>query len=187
MDEIRILNTEEEIKAASDPYKYRIISCFDKFGEPATVKQVADKLEEVPAKVYYHVKKLEKLGILKLVYTKDINGIIAKYYELTAKSFTISHDRKNGPLNKENFSQNEMIISNMYKISYNETVKMFKNKTNKNTLNNDMGTVTLSNIYLTKDEAKKLKDYINDFLDKNDENRNGEKEEYQFFISFIKK
>ncbi len=38
---------------------------------------------EVPAKVHYHVKKLESAGILKLQHTKEINGIVAKFYQPT--------------------------------------------------------------------------------------------------------
>ncbi len=47
---------------------------------------------EVPAKVHYHVKKLESAGILKLQHTKEINGIVAKFYQPTARSFKIENN-----------------------------------------------------------------------------------------------
>ncbi|OWA37983.1 hypothetical protein B9G55_07295 [Saccharibacillus sp. O16] len=53
---------------------------FVDFGRPATVKEVADRMGEVPAKVYYHVKKLESIGLVSIDHTEVINGIVAKYY-----------------------------------------------------------------------------------------------------------
>jgi Predicted transcriptional regulators len=89
MEETKELNTVEEIKVLSDPFRYKILNCFYKVGVPSTVKQIADNLGEVPAKVHYHVKKMEKTGILILTHTKEVNGIVAKYYEPTAKRFEI--------------------------------------------------------------------------------------------------
>lgn len=57
--------------------------------KPATVKQIADKLGEVPANIHYHVKKLEKSNIVSLDHTEEIRGIIAKYYKPTAERFEI--------------------------------------------------------------------------------------------------
>ena len=79
----------KEIKAFSDPYRMMIMKQYYKLARPATVKQIADEMGEVPAKVHYHVKKLESVGILKLKHTKEINGIIAKFYEPTAQTFKV--------------------------------------------------------------------------------------------------
>lgn len=48
---------------------------------PMTVKEIADEMNLSPAKVYYHIKKLESIGVITLKYTKVINGIVAKYYD----------------------------------------------------------------------------------------------------------
>lgn len=76
----KTLTTLEEIKIFSDPYRLRIMKTFVDFGRPATVKEVADRMGEVPAKVYYHVKKLESIGLVSIDHTEVINGIVAKYY-----------------------------------------------------------------------------------------------------------
>lgn len=57
---------------------------------PMTVKEIADTLGEVPAKVHYHVKKLESIGVLYIKQTRVINGIVAKYYDFTADTITLS-------------------------------------------------------------------------------------------------
>jgi DNA-binding Lrp family transcriptional regulator len=92
LEESKGLTTLEEIKAINDPYRLQIIFYYQRMGRAATVKEIADNMGEVPAKVHYHVKKLESAGILRLSYTKNINGIIAKYYELTARDFHIKVD-----------------------------------------------------------------------------------------------
>lgn len=78
-----IITEEADIKILSDPYRIRILDTFKSFGRPATVKQVADRLGDTAAKVTFHVKKLIGLGLLTLDHTEMINGIMAKFYELT--------------------------------------------------------------------------------------------------------
>jgi hypothetical protein len=76
----KILKTDEEVKIAWDPFRLKIFSTFRMSEEPLTVKQVADRMGEVPAKVHYHVQKLLSIDMLELVRTETIRGIIAKYY-----------------------------------------------------------------------------------------------------------
>ncbi len=91
MENVRRIETDEEIKIFSDPYRMKIINAYIKAGEPLTVKGVADLMGEVPAKVHYHVKKLISIDILKLDHTEVINGITAKYYALTTESFRVAY------------------------------------------------------------------------------------------------
>ena len=81
MDKVKVLRSLEEVKALSDPYRFKILNCFYEMKKPATVKQIADKLGEVPANIHYHVKKLEKFDIVRLHHTEEIRGIVAKYYK----------------------------------------------------------------------------------------------------------
>ena len=91
MNEVRYIETDEEIKIFSDPYRMKIINAYIKAGQPMTVKGVADMMGEVPAKVHYHVKKLISIDILRLDHTEVINGITAKYYALTTDSFRVAY------------------------------------------------------------------------------------------------
>lgn len=92
MAETKVLTTLEEIRTFSDPYRLEIISTMHQLRKPATVKQVAVKMGEVPAKVYYHMKKMEKVGLVRIAYTQEINGIIAKFYEPTAEIYRIAKE-----------------------------------------------------------------------------------------------
>lgn len=93
MKETKNLTDLVAIKAYSDPFRMMILKSYFKINRPATVKQISDEMKEVPAKIHYHVKKMVASGILKLCFTKEVNGITAKFYEPCAKSFNIVHDK----------------------------------------------------------------------------------------------
>ena len=187
MKDIKELTDADEIKAISDPYRIQIISCFRKLDRPATVKNIADEMGEVPAKVYYHIKKLEKVGILKLVYTENIKGIIAKYYELTAKSFSIKHEDKEieSSLSQVFLGETEKFVQN----TFNHSKDIFLNEIrNSKSSNNEIeGRLMTNTMYLTDEEAEELKEYINNFMHIHSKNSpvNNNKKEYHFFSSII--
>jgi predicted transcriptional regulator len=91
MKNVKVLTTLNEIKSFTDPYRIIIMKHYFRLNKPSTVKQIADEMGDVPAKVHYHVKKLETAGILRLNHTKEINGIVAKYYEPTARTYKIEN------------------------------------------------------------------------------------------------
>ncbi len=86
---VKVITTDEEFKIFVDPYRMRILEVYNDEKTPLTVKQVADILGEVPAKVHYHIKKLIKIGILELDHIEIINGINAKYYKLMFDEFRL--------------------------------------------------------------------------------------------------
>lgn len=93
MDKLTLSNPKE-IEIFIDPFRTRIMHLIKDNHKPMTVKEIADEMGEVPAKVYYHVKKLESINVLYLKYTKQINGIIAKYYDLKYQSFALRVEDK---------------------------------------------------------------------------------------------
>jgi DNA-binding transcriptional ArsR family regulator len=54
-----------------------------------TVKQLAGILGAVPASVHYHVKVLERAGLVRLVETRERSGILEKYYRAVAREFVV--------------------------------------------------------------------------------------------------
>lgn len=93
MKKILILNTLEQIKAISHPYRMDILKSFSRdIKQPCSVKMIADEMGESPSKLHYHIKELEKNGLLEVVDTREINGIIEKFYLPTAERITIEKD-----------------------------------------------------------------------------------------------
>lgn len=78
------LETLEQLRAIADALRVRIMAQLSQ--QPMTVTQLAGVLGEVPAKLHYHVQQLEKVGLLKLVETREKGGILEKYYLAVAKS-----------------------------------------------------------------------------------------------------
>lgn len=158
----KVLSTEDEIRAFSDPYRYKILSNLWKLQKPSTVKQIADKMGEVPAKVHYHVKKLVKAGILELSHTKEINGIVAKYYKSTAENFEIKGEEFSPSFAKGMLNRTQTIVATFFDESKRDFLN-YLDKTSKKDYDNeenktiDLGTVSKSKIYLTDDEAKEFK------------------------------
>ena len=187
MKEKIILTTVDEIKAFSDPFRYKILMTFYKMKQPATVKEIAVAIDQVPANVYYHVKKLEKMGILQLIYTKEIKGIIAKYYEPTAITFNIEFPTELGDLSKKLLlAESQLMLAQLYDdskyiflkhLSYESQIK---EKTK--------GVISMDYLYMTDDEAMEFNSYIQDFMKKHqikDENIDELKKFHCFFSNVV--
>lgn len=166
MQKTKYLTTLDEAKALSDPYRYKILSYFIKINCPATVKQIADSMGEVPAKVHYHVKKLEKAGIVKLVYTKEINGIIAKYYEPTAEDFEIKltgdYAKFEENSSKLMLAESQKMILRFYDTSKNQIMDCLNeySKVHKK----GKTSLSMSDLYITEEEAIEFSNYIINFI-----------------------
>lgn len=76
-----------QLKIMAHPYRLRILH--DLARGKFTVTQLAKKYGDTPAKVHHHVKKLEKAGLVKLVETREVSGILAKYYQAVAGDFDV--------------------------------------------------------------------------------------------------
>lgn len=187
MEEIKTLTTLEEIKIFADPYRLQILRCIKQFGEPATVKQIADEMGEVPAKVHYHVKKMEKVGILELVYTKEINGIIAKYYSPTAKSFALKNSDFESPMFELFLNKTQTLVSNIF----DDAKRVFLNQLeasepDKSKIESEDAFITSSYVYLTKDQYMDVQKYIKELSDRNNKKASEEREKYFILSSIIK-
>jgi Mn-dependent DtxR family transcriptional regulator len=185
MEKSKILSTIEQVRAISDPYKIRILKTFGDMNVPATVKQIADSLEQVPAKVYYHVKKMEKLGILELIYTKEINGIIAKYYSTTAENFEVKCDDDIDDAYKSvMLGETQRMVAEHYKSSkdiFLEQISLIT-KDDKKT----ESSIFTTDLYFTEEQEKEYSKYIKDFITKHKIKTADDQNKYHGFISFIK-
>lgn len=79
--EVFIVEDLETLKVLADPLRLRIRELMS---EPTTVKQVAAEIDMPPTKLYYHINLLEKHGLIILVDTRIVSGIIEKHYQVSA-------------------------------------------------------------------------------------------------------
>lgn len=185
MEKIRDLVSENEIKVFSDPYRLKIIKTIKEIGRSATVKEIADKMKEVPAKVHYHLKKLEKIEVLELDYTKEINGIIAKYYRLTADAFRINYEGIDEQFGNEIVNTAEMVVFNL--------LDEFKKDVKKATCledhaKNNGGLVSQDYLYLDENQYNSFEEELKSLLKKYEQKEEAEKSKpkYSLFVGFLK-
>lgn len=79
----------EQMKAISSKIRIKILNVMDDY-VPRTNKQIADQLGIPASKVHYHVRELERVGLLRLVDTREKGGVMEKYYLPVAKHIKIS-------------------------------------------------------------------------------------------------
>lgn len=90
MIDLLLLDTEERIKAFTHPYRMKLIHVFRETRRSMTATEVARMLGEGPGKVHYHMRVLEAAGLVAVVRTETVNGIVARYYEPTARHYSVS-------------------------------------------------------------------------------------------------
>lgn len=82
-----VLRNIDELRALLDRKRVVILRMLAE--EALTVKQLADRMGLVPASVHYHVKVLERAGLVALVEVKEKSGILEKYYRSVAREFQV--------------------------------------------------------------------------------------------------
>jgi DNA-binding transcriptional ArsR family regulator len=83
-DEFRITNLET-LKVLTDPLRLRIVE--ELIDGPRTVKQLARTMEMKPTKLYYHINLMEEHGLIRVVSTRVVSGIIEKLYHVRAFNY----------------------------------------------------------------------------------------------------
>lgn len=82
-----VIEDVETLKAVADPLRMRLHTELDK---PQTVKELASALGVPPTRLYYHMKILERAGLIRVIARRVVSGIEEKTYQTTAKSTTVS-------------------------------------------------------------------------------------------------
>ena len=85
--EIMEITSLEVLKILADPFRIQIL---ESLHGPQTVKIVAQQLGVTPTKLYYHINMLEQHGLVRVVSTRIVSGIVEKSYQVSAKSFEAS-------------------------------------------------------------------------------------------------
>lgn len=184
-EKTRIIKTDEEVKIFTDPFRLRILSIIQGNDEPMTVKQIADRMEVSPAKVHYHVKKLLKVNILELSYTKNIKGIIAKYYTTTAQKFKLGLEQSmlGNEINKveEYTSRIFGTITTSFLEEVKKAIDFSNNNEKKDQKHNVEMEIEVKDVYLTEEEFEEYKLMVDNFSKKHNKQLTQDQIKYQIF------
>ncbi len=183
------LKTLSDIKTFTDPYRMLIYKTFSNADEAITIKRVADIMNEVPAKVYYHAKKLIKLGVLELDHEENINGIIAKYYKTTTRQIIMSHESLDEKQLPSMLSETEKMVSGVLDDAKSEFISamqyMAQNEESATDSEEGDGGLIVSRIHLTKKEAEELYKYLLELSERKKTEKNDDAAKYLFFSGLI--
>ncbi|MEU7872186.1 helix-turn-helix domain-containing protein [Dactylosporangium sp. NPDC049140] len=81
------VTTEEQLRAVSNLTRHRIIAAL-RF-EPATITQIAERVGLAKGSSSYHVRLLERAGLVKVVRTRKVRGVIERYYAMAARTIEL--------------------------------------------------------------------------------------------------
>lgn len=87
LPEVYEIESLEQLRAITDELRVRILDHLTY--QPLTVTQLGERLGVAPAKAHYHVRELERVGLVKLVATRENRGILEKYYRATARTLRV--------------------------------------------------------------------------------------------------
>ncbi|HPE90316.1 MAG TPA: helix-turn-helix domain-containing protein [Spirochaetia bacterium] len=89
MVDVMLLDSEERIKAFTHPYRMKLVHVLRETRRPMTATEVARFIGDGPGRVHYHMRVLEAVGIVTVARTETVNGIVARYYEPTARHYSV--------------------------------------------------------------------------------------------------
>ena len=90
MKSMLTLHELNQLKALSMPIRAEIMMYL--IEKPLTGQMLSEKLNLSRPKVHYHLKELEKNGLIELVKTEEKGGILQKFYQSVARGFTPSSE-----------------------------------------------------------------------------------------------
>jgi DNA-binding transcriptional ArsR family regulator len=81
------LETVEQLRALADPLRLRMIDEVTR--KAMTVTQVGEAVGVPANKAHYHMRELERVGLVRIVETREKSGILEKYYMTVARDLNV--------------------------------------------------------------------------------------------------
>lgn len=88
MDDVKVISSLKAIKALSDPVRLRIIHALQQT-ESASASVLGEKLGLPPSNISYHLKILEKQGLVSIAETRMKGNLAEHIYAAAARNFII--------------------------------------------------------------------------------------------------
>ena len=83
-----LISTVAQMEALASPVRHQIHLVMEMLGE-CSVNEMAERMERVPETLYYHVRRLEKVGILVQGGSRRVGGRDEVIYQLKAKRLRV--------------------------------------------------------------------------------------------------
>ena len=86
--DLHVVDTVDRLKSMADPLRIRFLLALR--DGPRTVKEVAEVIGVPPTRLYYHLRILERHGLVEVADRRLVSGIEERSYQTTATDWTIS-------------------------------------------------------------------------------------------------
>lgn len=168
--DLYVIEDIEQMRAISDTLRMRIAQLLSK--EPMTVTQLGEKLGQSPAKVHYHVRELERVGLVRLVETREKGGILEKYYRTIARNVSVSPSLLRSVAPDESVAAIQEMLDLMTREATQALIAEIREK------EHGVGRISIQSLWMTIDEFRALDKQISDLLEPYDHPRvvDGERE-----------
>jgi DNA-binding transcriptional ArsR family regulator len=88
--EVLRVQTQEQLRALGSLVRHRILRILR--DGPATITQIAERLEIAKGSSNHHVKILAKAGIVHVVETRKVRGVVEQYYAMVAPAIQLPEE-----------------------------------------------------------------------------------------------
>lgn len=82
-----LVESPEQALALLNPLRAELLSRLE---EPASASEVARSLGETPQRINYHIKALEKAGLVRRTGSRQVKNLVEVLYQAVARTFVIS-------------------------------------------------------------------------------------------------
>jgi DNA-binding transcriptional ArsR family regulator len=179
IDDRFIIDNLETLKVIADPLRKRILELL---GKPNTVKGLAKQLNTTASKLYYHVNLLEEHGLIRVVDTRIVSGIIEKQYLVSARMFMV----KSGLLSPTEDGDQHLsgILSDMFedvKEEIRDSVRYGVISFGENAPKHRKLHISFISAQLTEDQAQEFYNRLEQMIREFNEIDNGEHDDQQLY------
>lgn len=87
MNDVIYIEDAEQAQVLLHPLRLDLLKRMD---EPRTCPELAAQFDTTPQKIYYHVKALEKAGLVEKTEEKRVRGVVEGYYQARARSYWLA-------------------------------------------------------------------------------------------------
>lgn len=149
----------EQMRAIADRLRMRITELLAH--QQMTVAQLSEYLHLAHAKVHYHVRELEQVGLVRLVETRAKGGILEKYYRAVAKNITISPNLLSGGARDETVELASRLLAKLVASFLRALTRMVAKTADDHAL----AGMSASSLFVTEAEADELSRRMSDLLE----------------------
>jgi predicted ArsR family transcriptional regulator len=109
-----VISDVDMLKLITHPLRLQLLG---QFKRARTVKETAAELDVAPTKLYYHVNLLEEKGLLRVVDTQIVSGIIEKRYQVAARRYRVDDNMLSGGAEDERF---DALVGSFFQMAHDE-------------------------------------------------------------------